>query len=245
MPQSVFGVGFLFATPAGANATPTRFGALQDVTVDFSFDTKLLYGSSQFALEQARGKGKIDIKAAIGRVDPNLFNNIFFGLSTSVGETLNSIDETGVITAGAVTVANASTWTQDLGVYNVATGLYMTRVASAPSGNQYAVTGGAYTFNASLNGDAVRISYVYSSTTTGTRLAYTNQPMGSNAIFSMTLVNQFAGVGGRKSLFMSFPAVQASKLSMPLKLDDFTLTSLDMGAQDDGSGNVFSYSMTG
>jgi hypothetical protein len=69
--------------------------------------------------------------------------------------------------------------------------------------------------------------------------------MGSNVIFSMTLVNQFAGVGGRKSLFMSFPAVQASKLSMPLKLDDFTLTSLDMGAQDDGSGNVFSYSMTG
>ena len=59
MPQSVFGVGFLFATPAGANATPMRFGALQDVSVDFSFDTKALYGSSQFALEQARGKGKI------------------------------------------------------------------------------------------------------------------------------------------------------------------------------------------
>ena len=245
MPQSVFGVGFLFATPTGANATPMRFGALQDVSVDFSFDTKALYGSSQFALEQARGKGKIEIKAGIGRVDPNLFNSIFFGLAPSTGETLNAIDESGTIAGGAVSVANAANWTQDLGVYNATTGLYMTRVAGSPSGNQYAVTAGVYSFNSALNGDVVRISYVYNSASTGSRLAFTNSPMGSSVIFSMTLVNQFAGVGGKKSLFMTFPAVQAGKLSMPLKLDDFTLTSLDMSAQDDGTGNVFSYSMTG
>ena len=35
------------------------------------------------------------------------------------------------------------------------------------------------------------------------------------------------------------------KLAMPLKLDDFSLPQLDMSAQDDGSGNVFNYSMTG
>jgi hypothetical protein len=142
-------------------------------------------------------------------------------------------------------VANAGTFTQDLGVYNVTTGLYMGRVASSPSGNQYALAAGVYSFNTALNGNAVRISYVYGSSGTGTKLAFTNQPMGSNVIFGMTLVNQYAGVGGRKSLFMTFPAVQAGKLAMPLKLDDFTLTSLDMSAQDDGTGNVFSYSMTG
>ena len=32
---------------------------------------------------------------------------------------------------------------------------------------------------------------------------------------------------------------------MPLKLDDFTLTSLDMSAQDDGTGNVFTWTLTG
>ena len=245
MPQSVFGVGYLYATPTGANPTPMRFGALQDVSVDFSFDTKALYGSNQFALEQARGKGKIEIKAAIGRVDPNLFNAVFFGLATQAGESLNSVDEAGTIASGAVSVVNAGTFTQDLGVYNVTTGLYMTRVASSPSGNQYAVAAGTYSFNAALNGNAVRISYVYGSSGTGTKLAFTNQPMGSNVIFSVTLVNQYAGVGGRKSLYMTFPAVQAGKLAMPLKLDDFTLTSLDMSAQDDGTGNVFSYSMTG
>jgi hypothetical protein len=245
MPQSVFGVGYLYATPTGANPTPMRFGALQDVSVDFSFETKALYGSSQFPLEQARGKAKIEMKAAVGRIDPNLFNAIFFAQTTTAGESLNSIDENGTIASGAVTVANAATFTQDLGVYNLASGLYMTRVAASPSGNQYAVAAGVYSFGSALNGQAVRISYVYSSAGTGTRLAFTNQPMGSNVVFSVTLVNQYAGVGGKKSLFMTFPAVQAGKLSMPMKLDDFTLTSLDMSAQDDGTGNVFSYSMTG
>jgi len=62
--QSVFGAGYLFGVPSGANPTPVMFGAVQDTSVDFSFDLKALYGQSQFALEQARGRGKIDIKAA-------------------------------------------------------------------------------------------------------------------------------------------------------------------------------------
>jgi len=31
-----FGSGVLIATPSGANATPVQFGALQDVSLDFS-----------------------------------------------------------------------------------------------------------------------------------------------------------------------------------------------------------------
>ena len=76
MVQSVFGAGYLFGVPSGANPTPVMFGAVQDTSVDFSFDLKQLYGQNQFALEQARGKGKIDIKSSIGRFDPNLFNQI-------------------------------------------------------------------------------------------------------------------------------------------------------------------------
>src|SRR4029077_4229334 len=99
MAQSVFGVGFLFATPQGANPTPTRFGRLQDVQVDFSYDSKLLYGSHQYALEQARGKAKIELKASVGVVDPALFNNVYFGLATAAGETLNSVDEAATTVA--------------------------------------------------------------------------------------------------------------------------------------------------
>ena len=248
MAQSVFGVGALFATPQGTNPTPTRFGRLQDVAVDFSYDQKLLYGGNQYALEQARGKAKIDIKATVGVVDPALFNNLFFGLTTATGETLNSVDEAATPSAGSFTVANGATFSQDLGVYNTVGGLYLTRVASAPGPGQYAVNTatGVYTTNTAQNGQLLRVSYTYASAATGTKLAFTNQLMGSNVTFAVQLVNKFRGSDGVvRSLFLNFPAVQCPKLSMPLKLDDFSLPQLDMSAQDDGSGNVFNYSMTG
>lgn len=250
MAQSVFGVGFLFATPQGATPTPTRFGRLQDVSVDFAYDTKLLYGSNQYPLEQARGKAKIDLKASIGVVDPNLFNNLYFGLTTAAGETLNSVDEAATPSASntGFIVANSATFSQDLGLYNTVTGLRMTRVTNAPGPGQYALTGspGLYTCNPANFGQLCRVSYTYASPATGTNLAFTNQVMGSTVVFQVQLVNRFRGSDGvLRSLYLNFPAVQCAKLSMPLKLDDFTLPQLEMSAQDNGAGNVFNYSMTG
>jgi hypothetical protein len=248
MAQSVFGVGFLFATPSGANPTPTRFGRLQDVAVDFSYDQKLLYGSNQYALEQARGKAKIDLKATVGVVDPALFNAVYFGLATTPGETLNSVDEAATPASGTFTVANAATFSQDLGVYNTVTGLFMTRVAAAPAAGQYAVNTatGVYTVNTAQNGQLLKASYTYASPATGQSLTFTNQLMGAGVIFAVQLVNRFKGADGTvRSLFLNFPAVQCPKLSMPLKLDDFALPQLEMSAQDNGAGNVFNYSMTG
>ncbi len=118
-------------------------------------------------------------------------------------------------------------------------------MASSPAAGQYSVAAGVYTFNSGAANHAVRISYTYSSGSTGQTLAYTNQPMGSNVIFSLQLVESFTGTAGKKSLALNFPAVQANKLSVPLKLDDFTMPQIDMSAQDDGSGNVFTYTMTG
>lgn len=248
MAQSTFGVGFLFATPQGTNPTPTRFGRLQDVSVDFSYDAKLLYGSNQYALEQARGKAKIDIKATVAVVDPALFNNIFFGLTTSTGETLNSVDEVQTTATTTFTVTNAATFSQDLGVYNTVTGLFMTRVASAPAAGQYAVNvgTGVYTINAANENQKLLTSYTYASASTGKSLSFTNQLMGTNVTFSAQLVNKYKQQDGiLRSLFLNFPAVVCPKLSMPLKLDDFVMPQLDMSAGDDGTGAVFNYSMTG
>jgi hypothetical protein len=145
-------------------------------------------------------------------------------------------------------VANGATYSQDLGLYNTITGLWMTRVASAPAAGQYAVnvSTGVYTTNTAQNGQLLKASYTYASSSTGANLSFTNQLMGSGVTFSVQLVNKFKGSDGIvRSLFLNFPAVQAPKLSMPLKLDDFTLPQIDMSAQDNGSGNVFNYSMTG
>lgn len=243
MAQSVFGAGFLWGTPSGSNQTPRLFAAMQDVSVDFSFDMKQLHGQHSFALEQARGKGKIDIKASLGRIDPLLFNDLFFGMTAVAGETLGGVLETAPIpgTPFTITVTNSATWARDLGVFDTSTGLFMTRVASAPTTGQYSVAAGEYLFALADVGHVVKISYTYTSASTGKSVAGTNPVMGTGPTFRMDLVNSFKS----KTLTMSFPAVQSSKLSFPMKLDDFALPSLDFSAQDDGTGSVFNYSMTG
>ena len=246
MAQSIFSTGNLWGIPAGTNVTPVRFGTLQDVAVNFAFDLKKLYGGFQFPVEQARGKGTIDIKATLGRVDPILFNQVFFGLTNPTGEVLGSTDETATI-ATTVTVANSATFATDLGVYNTILAKYLTRVASAPATGQYSVAAGVYTFNATdvSGGGKVQISYTYASASTGSTITQTNTLLGSNVILGLQLTEYFKGAAGGKSVSMNFKAVQCNKLSLPLKLDDFTMPSLDMSAQDDGTGSVFTMTMTG
>lgn len=247
MASSNFGTGLLFTVPAGANPTPTFYGALQDVSVDFSFDWKQLYGSFQFALEQARGKGKIDIKASIGRFDPVLFNQIFFGQTTTTGEIRNSAREAGTIpgTPYQITVANGGTFATNLGVYDTTSGKWLTVVASGPTTGQYTVnsTTGQYTFAAADTTHVLQFYYTYSSSSTGTTLAFTNPLMGAGPLSTLYLINYNQTTN--KYLYLKFPAVLSSKLSLPLKLDDYTMAGLDYGAQDDGAGNIFTWSMTG
>ena len=66
--QVVFGAGVLYATQltdASGNAlaanvtSPVKFGVLQEVSLDVSFDTKMLYGNQQFPIAVGRGKGKV------------------------------------------------------------------------------------------------------------------------------------------------------------------------------------------
>lgn len=247
MPASNFGVGLLFSIPSVSNPTPSFFGALQDVSVDFSFDLKELYGSFQFPLEQARGKGKIGIKAGLGQFDPVLFNQLYFGLTTSTGETRNSAREAWAIPATPyqVTVANSGTFAVNLGVYDTTSLKWMTRVASGPTTGQYSVVvaTGVYTFAAADTTHNVQIYYTYTSSSTGTTLTYTNQLMGSGPIAALTLTNYNQTKG--KYLYLNFNAVQSNKLGLPMKLDDYTIASMDFGAQDDGTGNIFQWSMTG
>lgn len=246
MAQSVFGAGFLFGIPQGANPTPVKFARLQDVATDFSYENKQLWGSQQYPVENARGKAKIDLKATTGVIDPALFNQIYFGLTLTTGETLNSVQEQATPSAGNFTVANSATFSTDLGIYDTVAHQYLQRVASAPSAGQYAVSAGVYTVNTGANGHLMLVDYTYASASTGQSLAFTNQPMGTNVVFRCTLVNKFKGSDGIvRSMYLNFPAVQANKLSMPAKLDDYTLPQFDMTVQDDGAGNIFNYSMTG
>lgn len=242
MAQSRFGTGFLWGIPVGvSNPTPVMFAALQDCNVDFSQDLKGLYGSGKYPIEQAGGKAKLETKATVGRIDPLLFNAIYFGGTQTTGVTLGSAGEAGVIPATpfTITVANGANFRVDLGVYNVATGVFLTRVAAAPAAGQYSVntTTGAYLFATADTGSAVLIYYTYGVTTGGFTITSGNPMLGTAVYFQAVLQQSYNG----KQSVLTIYKNMASKLSMPLKLDDFTLPAFTFAAQDDGTGNVFSY----
>lgn len=246
MTQYVFGTGQMFSTPVGGGA-PLRFGALQDVSVDFNGDIKELFGQYQYALSAARGKQKIEWKASTGNIDVTAFNSIFFNEVAGVGtgdELIQVFNETATVPAMAPytrIVVHAADFYQDLGVYYALTGLPLTQVAAAPAAGQYSVSvAGVYTFNVAQASSAVLINYLYESSATGGSLEVTNQLMGSAPRFQLILSQLFED----KTFTLVLYSNIAEKLSLPLKQDDYLIAELNGRAFADESNRVARISTT-
>lgn len=237
MSQYVFGTGQLFAMPVGGGA-PLRFGALQDVSVDISADTKQLHGQYQYALDTARGKSKIEFKAGTGNIDVNAFNTLFFGETVDAGgELIQQINEPGTVptTPFQITVAHAADFVMDLGVYNSVTGDPYTQVASAPAAGQYSVSAlGVYTFNTADAADTVLINYMWEDPASGGSMTLSNQLMGQTPRFQLVLANNYAN----KNFGLILYSAVADKLSLPLKQDDYLIAELSGSAFANDAGNV-------
>jgi len=164
-----FGAGNLYSIPSASGSTPIKFGAIQDVSIDFSFNTKELYGTYQFPLAVARGTGKVTGKCKAATINGLAFNNLFFGQTLAAGETTFAVDEAQTIPGSSsyvVNATNASTFIDDNGVIDMTTGLQMTRVTVLSGTGQYTVTsGGVYTFHSSDAGKAITLNYSYASYT--------------------------------------------------------------------------------
>ena len=247
--QTSFGAGTLVAIPSGANPTPIPFGILQDVSTDESFDVKMLYGANQFPEDTGKGQGKINITAKIGVIDPVMFNSLFYGDTLTAGETRASIAETSTIptTPFTVTVTNSATFATDLGVYDVTTGRFLTRVASAPTTGQYSVASGVYTFAAADTGHSVQVSYTYtvaSSAGVGNIITVANRPMGTQPAQIKLVLSTIRSSTG-KQLLKTYNSVVCTSLKQNFKNDDFTITDLAFTAFADSAGNVMSLSANG
>lgn len=100
-----FGSGTVWITPVGGNLpadpTPIEIGTLQDVSIDISFDLKMLYGQNQFPEAIARGKGKISGKAKFGRFNSDLINQMIFAGTRQVGTEAAQKDEPHLLTGTA------------------------------------------------------------------------------------------------------------------------------------------------
>src|SRR5437764_15096141 len=99
-----FGVGHVFANPIAGNQaphpTPVELLGLQDISLETSQTLKELKGANKGPDDVATADMKITGKAQIGRVDVDLFNQMFFG-ETPVPSLnpLISADEAGTIPA--------------------------------------------------------------------------------------------------------------------------------------------------
>jgi len=238
MSQYVFGTGQLFATPVGGGA-PLRFGALQDVSVDFNGDLKQLFGQYQFALDTARGKTTIEWKASTGNIDISAFNQIFFGGTVDTGDELiqvfNEPASVPAMSTYTVTVAHGADFVMDLGVYYAATGAPLKQVPSAPTTGQYTVSAaGVYTFAVGDAGKALLFNYLYESASTGGSLEITNQLMGSTPKFQLVLSQIYEG----KNFTMLLYSNTAEKLSLPLKQDDYLIAELSGQSMADSANRV-------
>lgn len=244
MSQYVFGTGQLFAAPTGGGA-PLRFGALQDVSVDFSGDIKQLFGQYQFALDTARGKTKIEWKAGTGNIDIEAFNQIFFGGTTVQGTELKQVfnEEAAVpATPFEVTVANAANFYMDLGVYNAITGLPLRQVAAAPNTGEYMVdANGKYTFAAADTSKEMLFNYMYEDVAAGgASLEITNQLLGTTPKFQLVLSQTYDS----KVFSLILYSCVSDKLSMPLKQDDYMISELSGQANADAANRVGRISTT-
>ncbi len=234
-----FGSGNLFGVCTDiANATPLKFGALQDVSIEFNFSLKELYGQFQFPLAVGRGTAKVQGKAKFAQINGLTFNSLFFGQGQSAGQLATAFNEGQAVPAATpftVTVVNAASFATDLGVVYAASGLPLNKVASGPSQGQYALgAGGVYSFSAGDAGAAILVSYTYSIAGAGNTMTIANQLLGTAPTFQANFTETFQG----KQLTLQLNQCVAQKLSLATKLDDFTIPEFDFSAFADASANI-------
>jgi hypothetical protein len=249
MPNYQFGSGTLFATPIGgnlgANPTPMQFGTLQDVSLDISFDMKELWGQNQFAEAIGRGKGKIAGKAKYAKLHGKMINDLFWGMTTTVGQKLTNLDfaasvpgvSTYIIT---ITPPNSGVFNEDEGVRNASTGDPLTKVPSAPAQGQYSLSGAVYTFAAADANLAVLVSYNYT-VATGLRIPVTNSLMGSGPVFKAVLRESFVSNGVTQQSVVTLYSCSGSKLTRATKQEDFLVPEFDFIAFANAAGQVIDF----
>jgi hypothetical protein len=97
--QVLFAAGTLVGQRVDVAGPPTPFGILQDVTVDFLTDIKSLHGQGRYAVMQAPGKSKIEMKAKFAKIQGNTFNELYFGAVKTAAQTKFADNEPGTIPA--------------------------------------------------------------------------------------------------------------------------------------------------
>jgi hypothetical protein len=233
-----FGSGVMFGTPSSpANATPVRLGIMQEVSLDFSFTTKELFGSYQFPVAIGRGTAKIMGKAKFARIDAGALQKLFFGMNATTGQII-TVDAEAAAVPGSpytITVNHNAAFEMDLGVNYALTGQPLTKVASAPAGGQYSVSGGVYTFNSGDTGAGMLISYTYTDVA-GTQMTITNPVLGTSTPFAVDFYQNDPNSAQQWGLRLY--SCISEKLTLATKLEDFLIPDFSFAAFANAANQV-------
>ena len=238
MSQYSFGAGVMYGTSlTNSPPTPVRFGAMQDVSLDFSFTTKELFGSYQFPIAIGRGTGKITGKSAFAQFNAQVFNDLFFGAANpATGVVRASVAEAQTVTANIATATNGANFVADQGVVRASDNAVYTRVTANAVGLQYSLntTTGVYTFNNTQNAVAVLLNYTYADSANGKKISITNQLLGNAPTFSLAFTETYQG----KQQTIILNSCMSSKLTLATKLEDFEIPNFDFQVFADAAGNI-------
>jgi hypothetical protein len=240
-----FGAGFLvgkaLATTANPNPTPRKFGQLQEVSVDDSFEEKRLFGANSAPVRAFRGQRKIDLKAKSAKINANAFAEIYYAASVTAGAVLYTFNEMQTIpgsVAYTLTALNAGAagvnFIEDLGVEYAANGNPLKLVTSAPTVGQYSQALGTYTFAAADASAVVLLNYSYNSATVGYTISVPNLAQQEAPYFECILFNPTDGGYGKR-----FFKVTSNKLNLQFKQGEIMIPEFDMSVYDPGTGILF------
>jgi hypothetical protein len=249
MTQYSFGSGTLIGKRTDVTGTqPCLLGTLQDVSVDFDRKVETLLGQYNMPVAAGGGEFKISGKAKFARLQATQINNLFLGQTLTANAMLEmTTGETVTVSSGSATVANGSTYVEDLGVFNPTTGVQLTPVASSPVAGVSYVPGvastGTYTFASGDNSQSYLVYYSYT-VSTGNKITLTNQLTGPVPLFEVALKESFNYFGSTKDLVLKLNACFAPKLSLPFSNTKFTIAELDFQAIADASNNIGYLSLT-
>lgn len=241
MTQYAFGAGSLYTIPSGTTPSPSQFGAVQQIGVDFSANTVNLFGQYQFPLASARGTVKIDGSGKFAQLAGKMLNNIFFANSSiATGDTLISNNEAHSVPGSStytVTVSNTTGWI-DLGVQYASNGDPLMRVApGAEATGKYSAAAGVYTFAVGDAGIAMLFSYSYTSAG-GETLTINNALMGVAPAFTAV----FNQVYNAQQHVLTLNKAIAAKFTLQSALEDFVKPDFTFGAFSDSSNVVGTWS---
>ena len=238
-----FGIGGMYGNPVGGNYGtpngPQRFGTLQNIDLEISQKLVSLYGQNKFPDDVAPSDMKVSGKGGFAQIEIDVYNALFYADTIAAGIKAVSPDESHAIGSTVViTPPSSGVWTLDLGVRNGTTGKPMIKTGSAPGVGYYENTGTAtYTFNATdvSSGFPVLISYMYT-LTTGRTLTVMNHLQGYGPVFELYLLEPYQGTNG-----VHLYSVRASKMSNPLKRDNYLISDFEFEGFANAAGQVMDF----